>query len=184
MSGPNSTTPFMAAAAPATMPSTSATTRTMDWYMFDAMGVPVLILQTVALILLFRALLSAFNLARDLLKEVEGVCEAMERIPSLTANTLWYPKNVAVIASVYRISPAEVDSEYRKEEDAKRWIVNNTFEENDLTKKLLAAPSNTRFMSVGYDYRPQRNLASMAGGLRPVASASSAAGLKSGKAKA
>lgn len=118
----------------------------------DLSAAPVVLLQLAVLVLSFRLLRSASRASKDLQKDLDDVCDAMDKIPILRAATLWYPRNVAVVASIYQISPAEVGLEYAKEVDAKKWIVNNTFPENGLTNKLAEGLSGTRFIGAGYDY--------------------------------
>ncbi|XGW05151.1 hypothetical protein V3C99_015937 [Haemonchus contortus] len=66
----------------------------------------------------------------------------------------WYALQVAVISSLFKISPEEVLLEYNRDVDARAWIVRHTFPKNPLTKRFLSKYSS-RFLKHGYDISPQ-----------------------------
>ncbi|KAK5973219.1 hypothetical protein GCK32_002041 [Trichostrongylus colubriformis] len=107
----------------------------------------VVVIVSIYLVIYLMALVANANL--DITDAIVPCSEVVKNIQP----TCWYALTVAVVSSLFRISPDEVMMEYTRDIDARTWIVRHSFPQNPLTKQFLSKfPS--RFLKNGYDISP------------------------------
>ncbi|WKY12358.1 hypothetical protein Q1695_003717 [Nippostrongylus brasiliensis] len=105
------------------------------------------ILACICIYLVFYFMAVTRNAILDVTDAIVPSSETVKNIQP----TCWYALTVAVISSLYNISPEEVLCEYTRDLDARQWIVRHSFPYNSLTRRFMNNFSS-RFLSNGYDF--------------------------------